>query len=70
MKKKSAFNVRCDLKLKKDIEALAQESGLRLSDYIVGVLTAAVAQGTTVAELITYKVTERKRESQPDKKRA
>jgi len=70
MKKKSAFNVRCDLKLKQEIEALATESGIRLSDYIVGVLTSAVEQGTTVAAQITYKVSSRKEAVQPDKKRA
>jgi hypothetical protein len=56
--------------LKRSIEALAKASGIRASDYMVGVLTAAVEQSILVTQHTTWNVAPSKELPAPTKKRA
>jgi hypothetical protein len=70
MNKAGAINFRCDMELKRSIEALAKTSGVKASEYMVGVLTAAVEQSLLVTQHTTWNVTPSKAQTLATRRRA
>jgi hypothetical protein len=70
MNKAGSINFRCDMELKRSIEALAKASGVKASEYMVGVLTAAVEQSLLVTQHTTWNVAPSKHLPARTKKRA